>query len=472
MTTLFSGQSLTSVDLKGNLHDIQDNVVTPILMRYGRHIFLKFTDGARARAWLRNMARRVNSREQERAIRFTVNVGFTYPGLTALGLSQASLLSFPEAFRMGPRARAGAVGDVGPHAPEHWEGGLGGVDIHAMVWIRTNSDEDREQAARILRGEMAASGGVEIQFIQDTAALAHENGIGSEGEHFGFVDPISQPPIEGADSPVYPGDGVLEEDGSWRSLKPGEFLLGYEDEAGPEGTQVPNPPELRLNGTYIVFRKLYQDVAAFRRYLRTAAKSLYGADDDYHQGLVGAKMMGRWPSGCPVDLSPEHDDLAIAADVQRRNNFTYAGDDEGLRCPLGAHLRRSNPRATPLKRSTAVRRHRLIRRGVEYGPHLAEGALQDDGVDRGLAQLFVQADIERQFEFVQKEWMKGGEFIGLDPHEQDPINGVGGEVSQMLVPGAKRPFLFDLPTFVTVKGSEYLFVPGLRALDGIIEQRF
>ena len=146
--------------------------------------------------------------------------------------------------------------------------------------------------------------------------------------------------------------------------------------------------------------------------------------------------MGRWRSGCPLDLSPDKDDPAIAADPQRRNNFTYAGDDQGLRCPLGSHLRRSNPRATPLKRATAVRRHRLIRRGVEYGPHLEDGALEDDGVDRGLINLFIQADIERQFEFVQKEWMKGGEFIGLDPNEQDPINGVGGEGSQMV--GARR----------------------------------
>ena len=258
-----------------------------------------------------------------------------------------------------------------------------------------------------------------------------------------------------------------EPDGTWRPLKPGEFLLGYEDEAGPDSAQALEPFELRRNGTYVVFRKLYQDVAAFRRYLATAAKALYGSDDQYHQELVAAKMMGRWRSGCPLDLSPEKDDPAIAADPQRRNNFTYAGDDQGLRCPLGSHLRRTNPRATPLKRATAVRRHRLIRRGVEYGPHLPEGVLEDDGVDRGIVQLLIQADIERQFEFVQKEWMAGGEFIGLDPNEQDPILGVGGEGSQMVVPGAKQPFLFDLPTFVRVKGGEYLFVPGLNALEGL-----
>ncbi|MBV9171268.1 MAG: peroxidase, partial [Chloroflexi bacterium] len=384
--------------------------MAPILMRYGRHIFFEFTDGARAREWLRRMAKRVNARQAERGTRFTVNVGFTHAGLAALGLSQASLNSFPEAFRVGPRGRAELVGDSGPHAPEHWERGLGGPHIHAMAWLRTQSDEGREEATRIVRDEMEASGGVVVGFVQDTMALAHANGIGSEGEHFGFADPISQPPIEGADTPWYPGDGVLEEDGTWRPLKPGEFLLGYEDEAGFEGTAQPSPRELRLNGTYLVFRKLYQDVAAFRRYLHTAAKSLYAADEEHHQELVAAKIMGRWRSGCPVDLSPDKDDLAIAADPERRNNFTYEDDPEGLRCPLGAHLRRSNPRATELKRATAVRRHRLIRRGVEYGPHLEDGVLEDDGVDRGLVNMFIQADIERQFEFVQKEWMKGGEF--------------------------------------------------------------
>ena len=418
------------------------------------------------------MLARVNARAGEHGTSFTVNIGFTYEGLKTLGLSQRALESFPVAFQVGARGRASAVGDVGHHAPEHWEGGLGGPDIHAMAWLRTDSAEGREEATRIVREEMDAMGGIEVKFTQDTMALAHESGIGSEGEHFGFADPISQPPIEGADAPAYPGDGVQEADGSWRSLKPGEFLLGYEDEAGPNGSRSPDPFELRANGTFMVFRKLYQDVAAFRRYLATAAKSLYGNDDAYHQDLVAAKMMGRWKSGCPLDLSPERDDPEIAADPNRRNNFNYAGDDQGLRCPLTAHLRRSNPRATPLKRATAVRRHRLVRRGVEYGPHLPEGVLEDDGVDRGLINLFIQADIERQFEFVQKEWMRVGEFIGLDQNEPDPIIAGGGAGTQMSVPGAKRPFLFDLPSFVTVKGGEYLFVPGLNALKGLIERKF
>src|ERR1700741_588430 len=196
-TALTSPQSLTSADLKANVHDIQDNVVTPILMRYGRHIFLKFVDGAKGRAWLRNMFNRVNARPEEHGTRFTVNIGFTHEGLKVLGVLQRSLDSFPEAFRVGMRGRANVVGDVGPHAPEHWEGGLGGPDIHAMAWIRTDSDEGRDEATRVIRAEMEATGGIEIRFVQDTMALAHANGIGSEGEHFGGAESSVYPAIDG-----------------------------------------------------------------------------------------------------------------------------------------------------------------------------------------------------------------------------------------------------------------------------------
>src|SRR6201997_2348788 len=168
MSTVTSAKSLTAADLKENVHDIQDNVVAPILMRYGRHIFFKFLEGTNAREWLRNMFDRVNARQQEHGTRFTVNIGFTHEGLKALGLSQSSLDSFPEAFRVGMRGRAHIVGDIGPHAPEHWEGGLGGPDIHAMAWIRTDSERGREEAMRIIRAEMDSVGQIEIRFVQDT----------------------------------------------------------------------------------------------------------------------------------------------------------------------------------------------------------------------------------------------------------------------------------------------------------------
>ncbi|MBU2663874.1 hypothetical protein KOI35_10275 [Actinoplanes bogorensis] len=457
---------LTAADLKGELDDIQPNVVTPIKMRCGRHIFVHFDDGEAARRWLAAMLEAARRPEH-----FTINLGLTYAGLTALGMSREALDSFPQAFREGPRARAARLGDVGVHAPEHWEGGLGGPDIHALVLVRTPTEQARELATRILRDGMRATGGVTVRFVQDTDALVHEDGTGAEGEHFGFVDPISNPPVEGNAEPSYAGDGVLEPDGSWRAVKPGEFLLGYEDEVG-ETISGPEPFDLKRNGTFLVFRKLRQDVAGFRRFVATTAARLYGSDARPDQDRVAAKMMGRWPSGCPVDLSPDHDDPSLAHDLTRRNDFTYEGDDEGRRCPLGAHLRRSNPRATPLARNTVVQRHRLIRRSVEYGPLVPDDVIEDDGVDRGLCVLIINADIERQFEFVQSEWLKGGSFMGLDPAEQDPILGDGGPDARMTVPGTRRPVLFDLPAFTATRGAEYLFVPGLSALRGIIDRRF
>ncbi len=272
--------SLTAADLKDNLHDIQDNVVAPILMRYGRHVFLKFTDGANARAWLRNMFKRVNARREEHGTRFTVNIGFTYEGLKALGLSQRSLDSFPEAFRVGMRGRADAVGDVGPHAPEHWEGGLGGPDIHAMAWIRTDSDRrprrgDADHSRRDGRDRRRRD---PLRSGHDGARARKRDRVGRRAFRLLRIRSRSRRSRAPTRRRI-PATACCRRMARGVPLKPGEFLLGYEDEAGADGTQAPEPFELRLNGTYLVFRKLYQDVAAFRRYLATAAKSLYGSDD-------------------------------------------------------------------------------------------------------------------------------------------------------------------------------------------------
>ena len=144
MSTRAAERSLTAADLS-NLHDIQDNVVAPILMRYGRHVFVKFTDGARARAWLRRLSDRVNARPEERGTRFTVNIGVHVRGAEGDPGLPAVAREFPRGVPRGMRGRARLVGDVGPHAPEHWEGGLGGPDIHAMALLRTDSDHGRER---------------------------------------------------------------------------------------------------------------------------------------------------------------------------------------------------------------------------------------------------------------------------------------------------------------------------------------
>ena len=90
-------------------------------------------------------------------------------------------------------------------------------------------------------------------------------------------------------------------------IKAGEFILGYPDETGSAGP-MPTPEVLGRNGTYLAFRKLHTRVAAYRQYLRAKAAS---REDE---ALLGAKMVGRWQSGAPLALCPEHDDPGLGAD--------------------------------------------------------------------------------------------------------------------------------------------------------------
>ena len=205
----------------------------------------------------------------------------------------------------------------------------------------------------------------------------------------------------------------------------------------------------------MAFRKLHQRVAAFRQYLRQ------NAADDAEATWLAAKFVGRWPSGAPLALSPDKDDPELGADPERNNAFTYGDDPRGLKCPVGAHARRMNARDSVV--TGQVRLHRMIRRGTNYGPSLFPGALEDDGADRGLMFAFVGAHLARQFEFVQKQWVNDGKFIGA-PAERDPLIGVhdGGEFTVPKRPIRRR--LKGLPDFVVNRGGEYCFMPGLRAL--------
>ena len=196
-------------------------------------------------------------------------------------------------------------------------------------------------------------------------------------------------------------------------------------------------------------------MAAFRTYLRQ------NAADDAEATWLAAKFVGRWPSGAPLALAPDKDDPELGADPERNNAFMYGDDPRGLKCPVGSHARRMNARDAVI--SGQVRLHRLIRRGANYGPSLPPGVLEDDGADRGLMFAFVGAHLDRQFEFVQKEWVNNGTFIGA-PAERDPLVGVqdGGGFTIPKHPIRRR--LTGLPDFVVNRGGEYCFMPGLRAL--------
>jgi Dyp-type peroxidase family len=441
------------------LDDIQGDILRAYGDAYARtsYLFVEVTDPQRGRDWLGERAAAVHNAEpwpDGSKPETVLNVALTHAGLAALGVPKPLLDSFSDEFSAGMAARAGLLGDTGPSAPAAWHDGFGSARAHVLLTVNALSDALMEAELDHLRATVAEAG---------LAVVHEEHAHTLEGarEHFGFADGFAQPAVEGSSDERSGGGGVPLEKG-WRALAPGEFILGYEDEdsrVDPK-RRLPSAPDepLGRNGTYMVWRKLRQDVAMFRRTLRRAA-SLY---EDGDEEKLAAKVVGRWRDGTPLVRSPD----APAGD--NNNDFRYDGDLDGRRCPLGAHVRRSNPRDALGFEGRLSFRHRIIRRGMPYGPPLPEGVLEDDGQDRGLVFVCFNASISRQFEGIQVQWLGDGNIFHLG-HDKDYILGDSSSTAKMTVQGDPPFFVAPQPSFVTTRGGEYLFVPGLAALRTIAD---
>jgi Dyp-type peroxidase family len=291
-------------------------------------------------------------------------------------------------------------------------------------------------------------------------------------EHFGFADGFAQPAIAGSSDDRARGGGVPEKHGGWRALAPGEFILGYPDEDTLVDRLKRLPPApadpLGSGGTYMVWRKLHQDVALWRRTIRRAATRYEGGEEK-----LAAKVVGRWHNGAPLETHPNVAGSSFDPTDPGANDFRYGDDLAGLRCPVGAHIRRSNPRDALGHDGVLSMRHRMIRRGMPYGPPLEADAVEDDGADRGLVFVSFQASIARQFEGVQGPWLADGNIFGLG-HDTDfllgePGAGGGSGARKMTIQGKRPFFLAPQENFVTTRGGEYLFVPGMTALRAIAD---
>ena len=430
------------IDTSLELGDIQAAALMPRPNPYaGAYVAVRIDDGQAGRELLRRLIPLldpVSSFDAGRPV--SLGVGLSFSGFEALGVPAQSLATFAPEFQQGMAARADYIGDVGENAPENWEAPLGSRDVHLVVAALARDTALMETLVTLAQDAIRDLPGVSPIWALDVH-------VPPDGrEQFGFKDSISQPAVEGT--------GILGSNPHEAPLKAGEFVLGYEDENG-DLPPVPQPEVLGRNGTYVVFRKLHQRVAAFRQYLRQ------NAADDAEETWLAAKFVGRWPSGAPLALSPDKDDAELGADPERNNAFLYGDDPRGLQCPVGAHARRMNARDSVI--TGQVRLHRMIRRGTNYGSSLPPGVLEDDGADRGLMFAFVGARLDRQFEFVQRQWINDGKFIGA-PTERDPLIGVqdGGEFTIPRRPIRRR--LQGLPSFVVNRGGEYCFMPGLRAL--------
>ena len=271
------------------LDDIQSGVLRPRPTPYvATYIALRIDDRQAGRALMKRISNAVTSAANpESPLADTwVSAALTYQGLKALGVPEESLSSLSWEFRQGMAARAKDLGDVGESDPQNWEKPLGSSDLHVIIVAVSPDAERLEAAVARARETYQTMTGIEAIWRQNCHALPNEK------EPFGFRDGISHPAIEGSG---IPGTNPHEQ-----PFKAGEFVLGYPDEIG--GVQKTTPEVLGRNGTYVVFRKLHQRVADFRRFLKTNSNS---SDEEE---LLAAKMMGRWRSGAPLALCPFHDD--------------------------------------------------------------------------------------------------------------------------------------------------------------------
>lgn len=416
------------------------------------YLFLRVDDPARARAWLADIAPNVlTATPWSVKPESGVNLALSYAGLVALGVPSASLAAFPPEFREGMAARAVLLGDTGDSAPQHWEAPFASGSVHVLLMISAQRHDHLVAHDARLRAELERAGGLTLVGEQIGNALPDGR------EHFGYLDGLAQPAIEGSGLDPSPGQGAPGPNGTWRLIRAGEFILGYPDEEQVLPA-APPPDELSANGSYLVYRKLHQDVAVFRRQLAAAAAHFQGDEE-----LLAAKILGRWRDGTPVDAAPTDPDPAVAADSVDSNGFSYAGDPDGMRCPVGAHVRRANPRDSLPFQGKLVNRHRIVRRGIPYGDPLEPGS--DDGCERGLIFTCLQASIARQFEFIQSQWLNDGNVFGLGA-DQDVLLGThdGPEPSKMTVPGTPPTFVGPLSRVVRMRGGEYFFAPGVNGL--------
>ena len=383
---------------------------------------------------------------------YCVNIGFTHDGLAALGVTQASLDSFPEEFRQGAAARAARVGDTGASAPVNWKGGLATGDVHVLLFLFTQTAATRTAVTAHLRAAFAIGAFTEIS--------SHDaDSLPGNVAHFGYRDGFAQPTIDGGLPPLLPD--VLPK------APAGEFLFGHPSQYADFSYPVPQPAgQLGHNGSFVAFRILAQDCHGFEQFLVEAAKQT-GLDPE----MVAAKLCGRWRNGVPLALAPERPDGPVP--IEQFNSFDYVPTDampeafddrRGYRCPIGAHIRRMNPRHSTVAGNSGLKR-RIVRRGLPYGPPY-DPRHPDDGIERGLLGLFIGVSLKDQFEFLMSDWANKGAFAPGLKDTRDPILGDHAAPGTFLLPaeGRKPIEVTGLSRFVTCRGAAYCFLPSATAV--------
>ena len=399
---------------------------------------------------------------------YCLNLGITWPGMLALEIKErVPALSFKSfgAFVDGAAERARLVGDTGESDPQHWIGGFGKGSDHVLVTLHAIGPDAMTSYSDRLSALFVEGNAFREVWRADGMALMevrHGEPVPTFKVHFGYIDGISMTTIRGGPE-RYPPDHQ-------QPCEPWLFVL--RDEA--ENYFVPEPRELGLNGSFAVFKMIKTDVVGFESYLQSNK-------DKIAPELLAAKICGRWRNGTPLALSPDTDSPPVGIPPEQLNNFEYvnadgSGDPKGLRCPVGAHMRRINPRGHPVtgqgRPGGSNNTHRLIRRGMPYGP-VYDPSQPNDGIERGLLGYFINSSIENQYEFVLGHWANDSEFAGavrLHPKSRDPMIGTQDPAEGIFVipqvNGAAIK-ITGFSSFTTTKAAAYCFLPSITAIKFI-----
>jgi Dyp-type peroxidase family len=448
--------------------DIQGNVLCGYgqEFRHTDYLFMRVHDARAGSRWLRELAGEVTSASRWRGAKplLALNVALTHDGLVALGVPESVLETFPREFREGMAhpARCDKLGDKDESAPDRWAPGLRRGEPHVLVTVTARDAGAMALRGVLLRERIAALGGLDLVHEQRAGALGGTEEDPLRREHFGFADGFSQPALRGNGGPdTRRGMGKLNRRGGWSNIAPGEFVLGY---AGDDGL-LPEAPAAPLgrSGSFAVVRKLRQHVGRFNAYLEDQAARdlpfLSGVGDpDLRREALAARIVGRWRDGTSLisDQRPRLPARFDKEEIKGINDFRYGSDPDGVRCPLGAHVRRTNPRDSVGWRGKLTNRHRIIRRGMPYGPP------GDDDRERGLMFVSYQASIARQFEVIQSGWLCDGDQFWLGSEGDYLTSG-----NTMTIQGPHPAFLTKREPFVTTRGGGYFFTPGLSALRAL-----
>ena len=456
--------------------DVQGTILRGYRVDLGRHFILSVTNAAGARAFIASLVDGTGGMPRiTTAARWKVkpecflNIGFTCTGLAALGVAATDLATFDRAFQRGATAgeSAKAVGDVGESAPANWIGGLAdGSRVHIVLNLWVHEDPAVLEKVTV-RLRTAFTGCLTELSAHDAHALPH-NFV-----HFGYRDNIAQPTVDGAPQ------RKREVPDHQPVVATGEFLLGYQNEYGAQYSVT--PAALSTNSSYAAFRILEQDVAGFEDFLTT-----YAAKAKVDPEMLAAMVCGRWRNGNPLTLAPEAPGPPLPMDAL--NDFTYVhtsdpqkDDTLGLRCPIGSHIRRTNPRNMLVTGGTDATHHRIIRRAMPYGP--AYDPARPDSIPRGLIGYFINGSLTNQFEFLQGQWALTDEFVmsATGPGGFDAGNAVfniSGEdmfmgvhhpsssftIAQPGAAGANNRRITGFPRLITTRGGVYCFLPSITGL--------